>query len=711
MRRTISTLWLLVLGAGCVTVPPAGRDTGSLRQNLTSHVGFLSQPALKGRRPKTAGSRHAREYVESRFKGIGLVPWGDASGFELSFGFGRNVVGVLPGSDMNLASEIVILSAHYDHLGKKNGEVYPGAADNASGVAALLEIARQLSESIERPKRSIAFVAFDCEEEMLLGSFAFTCRDDVRKSKIAAVVNLDMLGRDFMDVVRNTMFVTGTKDFPNLREQIRQAGTTSGVRVFPIGSDLIGPRSDHVAFESLGVPCLYFTCGMFRDYHQPGDTADKLDYAELEHSTTVILQTVEVLANREKLERAPSPAGGDTEELRTMTTVLGEVLKQPEKAGIKTEDIPKLERLGDQAAKLLREGGYDHRAREILAMNTAGVLTPYMMGPMMGSEKTRTEADKRMTKLGMLLLQHFYLNYRNQMMRAYRSLVEQLLKYRPGAIRGMPEFRREIYDIPADEIQVTKKDDGTYEIYGMSNWLSIQARVKRSIWLVNSFHVNAAASVSGFYCTGTSEQLIDYCLLLMRRESTNELRMAQLKKLMDAIPNASSDGSYRDLLARRLDAGGFRDETDWVAHCISTGTPFLARQALDSAKNIKDARVWGAAASVLKNRGRRVDVREAAVRLLGRGGRTELLALSDVLNDEELVWKPEYDILLRKDSPLADLPVVKSMQMLDTMHSLFSGWSTKTIGDLARDQLRLATKKDFAKDAARWRKWIGTHVK
>src|SRR4051794_29049617 len=99
---------------GCVHVPFAKDNPGNLRANLSSHVAFLADPSLKGRKPGTSGSRAARDYISARFKEAGLVPWGKEKSFEQSFEYGRNVVGVLPGSDPILGKEIVLVSAHYD---------------------------------------------------------------------------------------------------------------------------------------------------------------------------------------------------------------------------------------------------------------------------------------------------------------------------------------------------------------------------------------------------------------------------------------------------------------------------------------------------------------------------------------------------------------------------------------------------------------------
>src|SRR5437764_1386420 len=220
--RTILALLAIFALAGCISAPLGSTATRSERENLASHVAFLSQPRLKGRKAGTSGSRLARKYISARFQAWGLIPWGQEKHFEQSFGYGRNVVGVLPGTDPILSKEIILVCAHYDHLGKNGtGKIHPGAADNAAGVEALLQAARQLASPGQRPRRSIAFAAFDCEEWMLLGSFAFSLRKDVQNAKIAAVINADILGRDFMDVVRHTLFVAGTEQYPQILQLLK----------------------------------------------------------------------------------------------------------------------------------------------------------------------------------------------------------------------------------------------------------------------------------------------------------------------------------------------------------------------------------------------------------------------------------------------------------------------------------------------------------
>ena len=324
--KLVRVILLLSLAAtGCARFPVPHLTEGIQSTELAAHVNFLAQPALAGRKPQTHGSSVARQYIVDRFKAYGLVPWGREKDYVQSFGYGNNIIGVLQGSDTNLSSEFVLVSAHYDHLGKDHGKLCLGAADNASGVAALLETAKQMSRYEQRPKRSVVFATFDSEEMMLLGSFAFSCRPDVEKARIVAVLNMDILGRDFMDVVPDTLFVTGTELYPSLREQIFRSGTNAGVDVRPIGTDLVGPRGDHVAFEQRPIPCMFFSSGMYGDYHKPTDTPDKLNYAAIERATKIVFETARELANGGEIQSTPLANGCDPEELRTMNKVMTEL--------------------------------------------------------------------------------------------------------------------------------------------------------------------------------------------------------------------------------------------------------------------------------------------------------------------------------------------------------------------------------------------------
>ncbi len=705
-----AALFFLLFITGCTTVPPASGDSAVARDEMASHVAFLSQPALKGRKPRTHGSRLAREYIEARFKAYGLVPWQQSDGYELSFRFGRNVVGVLRGTDTNLAREVVMLSAHYDHLGKEKGKINPGAADNASGVAALLETARQLSRSSARPRRSIAFVAFDCEEQMALGSLAFSTRQDVRQAQISAIVNLDMLGRDFMDVVSNTIFVTGTEEYPNLRAQVRQSGSAAGIRVLPVGSDLIGPRGDHVVFESLGVPCLFFSCGTCRDYHKPTDTADKLNYATLGRSAEVIVRTVRELANAESTKPAPLPASGDLEELRTLTSVLPEVLAHAREAGVKKDDVKKFGELESKAENLLRSGRYDRRTRQDFIMEADAVIAPYL-DP---TDELGMQNGNPQQQPMLALIEYFYLNYHNEIIDGFKKLMAQVLKDRPGLIRGMHGFKYEFYDIADDDIRLTEIRPGTHQLSALGFGITITAQVKRSKWGINSFGGNLACSVFGIQCDGSDEQLADYCLLLIgKSEGENASYLAYAKKLreiLSAVSKASATGSFPELLDARLKRGGFDSAMEWIVHCIETGTPALAEEALRADLNYSD-RFRDAACRVVVDPGINPNVRAAAIRVaMKRLDRRSLMAVSSVLGDTTMSDQIEYNAALSKDSPFAEKMVINALRAADKDFDK-PPHAPKPLGALAREQLKQATRRDFGQDVHAWQHWIEGHFK
>lgn len=193
---------------------------------------------------------------------------------------GRNVLGVLPGRDETVAHEVVILSAHFDHMGQApDGTFWPGANDDASGVAALLEIARAWHEQGYVPRRTVLFAAWDGEELGLLGSSEYTKRPSFPLENTIAVIQLDMIGGGG-DVLQ----VDG---WGGIEAQIIAAADVIGLEatITEIG------RSDHFPFLQAGVPADMIgwldTEDLYRDYHRPVDTPERIDLNQLEQSLKV----------------------------------------------------------------------------------------------------------------------------------------------------------------------------------------------------------------------------------------------------------------------------------------------------------------------------------------------------------------------------------------------------------------------------------------
>ena len=668
---------------------------------LDHHVQALTQPKMHGRKTRSTGARLAREYIENEFRTSGVVPWAGTKNYELSFGLGKNVVGVIPGSDAAVAKEIVLLSAHYDHLGQdRKGRVCPGACDNASGVAVLLEAARHFGQSPRSTKRTIALAAFDAEEQMLLGSFAFCCRTDVAAAKIVAVVNVDMLGRDFLDTLPNTVFVAGTEQFPDLQAQVRLLGSGANLRVLPIGSDLIGPRSDHVAFETGGFPCLFFSCGTFKDYHEPGDTAARLNYADLEKSAQVILRTVETLAN----EDIPPVAVGpdcDLEELKSVQTVISELSRDPIKAGLRTNDLKALNALESKVQTLSDTHNYTPQTREDLILQVTRSLGRYFLP--FGDQGSATNEGTGWAAV-MPYLEHIYLNYHRQLAEGQKQLVAHVLQHPPGLFHGMRLSRYELYDIPDQDISLNQIGSDEFALHALGNSFTLSVQAKPLIWPFDTFQASFAASFEALDCEGSRQDLVDYCLLYVRAQRTNELHTAAIQKVLRTITGAEAAGKYRDWLQARLDQLGFASENDWILACLTNPHPPVVHEALGAAETSNDPQVWNSIRGIMLNRKLRPDVRAQAIQLTEHHrDQPTLIALTQILDDPVPSYDREHSPQLSPGYPLADR---MTFQCLRPFLEQTFAQKPDTIGEAALRQLRKATRRNFGPDAQKWKAFL-----
>lgn len=236
----------------------------------------------------------------------------------------HNVLALLPGSDPALRDEVVIVGAHYDHLGM-GGEgsldpdarvVHNGADDNASGTAGILDIARRLAEG-QRPARSVLFLAFTGEEKGLWGSAHYVANTTVELGRAVAMLNLDMVGR----LTDNTLTVYGTGTAAEW-EAVADAANARLAEPLKLAysPDGYGP-SDHASFTAAGVPVLHFFTNTHPDYHRPSDDWDRVNAPGLEriaelgtHIARDLAGTSQAVATsltRVRQERPAAPAGGD----------------------------------------------------------------------------------------------------------------------------------------------------------------------------------------------------------------------------------------------------------------------------------------------------------------------------------------------------------------------------------------------------------------
>jgi aminopeptidase YwaD len=228
-------------------------------------------------------------------------------------GNAANVVGLLAGSDPQLASQYIVIGAHYDHLGlggpeslaaNPDGQIHHGADDNASGTSALLDLARVMAAARGQFKRSVIFVAFSGEELGLLGSAAYTRNPPVPLASTVAMLNMDMVGR----LRNNALFIGGMGTSPvwkPLVERLNAAGNRkpataesgSGSRFqLSYGQDGFGP-SDHQSFYVKDIPVLFFFTNSHDDYHKPSDTADKINAEGIKQVAELVGEIAANLAN------------------------------------------------------------------------------------------------------------------------------------------------------------------------------------------------------------------------------------------------------------------------------------------------------------------------------------------------------------------------------------------------------------------------------
>ena len=218
----------------------------------------------------------------------------------------RNVAAMLPGKGDH-ADEYIVIGAHYDHLGRGgpgslaplSHAIHPGADDNASGTAAILGIADDLSHLGPQP-RSLIFIAFTGEEEGLIGSHYFVDHCPVPLDKIAYMLNLDMVGR----ITKNDLEIGGNGTAADLDKLLKDADEGLPLK---LGTSAVGGKggigpSDHMSFALKKIPVLFFFSGLHRDYHRPSDTADKINFWGMEKVVDLGDRTVEALARLQREE-------------------------------------------------------------------------------------------------------------------------------------------------------------------------------------------------------------------------------------------------------------------------------------------------------------------------------------------------------------------------------------------------------------------------
>lgn len=268
----------------CLFAGSAGAQAVIEPEGMLETVKYLSGAEFMGREVGTQELEKAAAFIVSRFEAVGLLPGGSANGSWFqewtdpeSKTRMRNVVGILPGRNPELSRESVVIGAHYDHLGTKGvskesaGKVHPGADDNASGVAVLIELASRLP-LVANMERSVVFVAFTGEEEGRKGS-RYYVRNERRypAAKAIAMINLDTVGR----LGKGKLIILGSGTAKEWSTLFQETANHLKLDIAASNQDL--DASDQKSFHEAGVPAVQFFTGPHSDYHRPTDTANKID--------------------------------------------------------------------------------------------------------------------------------------------------------------------------------------------------------------------------------------------------------------------------------------------------------------------------------------------------------------------------------------------------------------------------------------------------
>lgn len=317
-------LILAALAAACfVAAPPASCSPSPCAdpEAMLDRVRILSAPALRGRGNGTEAALAAADTIAAWFAAAGLRPHPGLDGWFLDFplageGFavrsGRNVIGLLPGAGV-LAGQTVLVGAHYDHLGVVPdpdggpGLLHPGADDNASGVAALVELAsafcaRAGGDAAARPRRALVVAAFAGEEIGLQGSRAVAAAPPGGEAP-AAMINLDSIGR----LRGGRVYVGGVGTSPRFRDLV--SGCCAELGLDPEMSAGGWGASDHVSFIGAGVPSLFLFTGPYPEYHTPRDRWEEVSAAGMVRVADLaeaLIDSLLTAPDRPRFEKAAS---------------------------------------------------------------------------------------------------------------------------------------------------------------------------------------------------------------------------------------------------------------------------------------------------------------------------------------------------------------------------------------------------------------------
>ena len=360
-KVTVKATWVIALPLCLFAILPSSAQK---QDDMRQTVEFLASQELGGRYPGTAGDTLASEFIVDKLRSLKLKPvvkGKKKTAFYHNFTYGKekqitthNIIAVVPGKDKHLRNEYIVVGSHYDHLGmggQGSGSrrpdtlgVHPGADDNASGDAVVLELARHFKKA--RSPRSIIFAFFGAEEQGLVGSKKFLewmkQEDNQRKNLpdsmkgIVAMVNLDMVGR----MRDSAMSVSGTGTSSQFKAMAEQAAAQTGLHISCV-PDGYGP-SDQASFVAMDIPVLFLTTGGHMEYHTPADVPSTLNYDGMQETLEFTQELVTRLASMPETPDFINVPGSNTMKHAKFKVTLGlmpDVMGASSKPGLRADIV------------------------------------------------------------------------------------------------------------------------------------------------------------------------------------------------------------------------------------------------------------------------------------------------------------------------------------------------------------------------------------
>lgn len=330
MRKTGCLGLALMMGVALWAQTPEERGLDTINPwTAEAHIGFLADDVLEGREAGFLGGRIAGDYIVAQLKSLGIAPMGDSYYWpfeayhqerqkkgarwqvdpdsiaaiqrksvyqKLSL---RNIIGKIEGKNPH---EIVIVGAHYDHLGMdpllEGDQIYNGADDNASGVSAVLQIARAFLATGQQPERTVLFAFWDGEEKGLLGSRTFVQYFPAIE-EVKAYLNFDMIGRNNDEAQSTQVVYFYTESHPVFGDWLKNDIEKYGLDLAPDYRPWDNPvgGSDNGSFARVGIPIIWYHTDGHPDYHQPSDHVDRINWEKLVNITKASFLDMWRLAN------------------------------------------------------------------------------------------------------------------------------------------------------------------------------------------------------------------------------------------------------------------------------------------------------------------------------------------------------------------------------------------------------------------------------